>query len=207
MALLYFLTHPEVHIDPAVPVPQWGLSERGFERMRALLERPWTRSLAGVWSSTEQKARDGALLLGAASGVEHRELEQLGENDRSATGFLPPEEFQRTADEFFARPKESVRGWERAVDAQSRVVGAVERVLQTAQAENLSGDLCVVAHGGVGALLLAHLKGAPISRALDQPGGGGGCVYAFERESRALAFGWRTIEDELLSAGSTPPQP
>lgn len=30
---LYFITHPNVLIDPTVPVPQWPLSERGLARM------------------------------------------------------------------------------------------------------------------------------------------------------------------------------
>jgi hypothetical protein len=34
----------------------------------------------------------------------------MRENDRAATGFLPPAEFEVTADAFFARPRESVRG-------------------------------------------------------------------------------------------------
>lgn len=193
MSLVTFLTHPEVEIDPAVPVPDWGLSQRGFERMRALLSLAWTGELAAVWSSCEQKARDGAQLLAAASRLEPLELEGLGENDRSATGFLPQEEFQRTADEFFARPAESVRGWERALDAQARVVAAVDELL----ARSPAGEVCIVAHGGVGALLLAQLSDVPISRALDQPGGGGGCLFRFEREGRALVEGWRTIEAEL----------
>ena len=48
----------------------------------------------------------------------------IGENDRSATGFLPREEFWATADLFFAHPTESIRGWERAIDAQARIVAA-----------------------------------------------------------------------------------
>ena len=52
----------------------------------------------------------------------------MHENDRSATGFLEPSEFERVADEFFARPTVSIGGWERAIDAQKRIVGEVEAV-------------------------------------------------------------------------------
>ena len=37
MALVYFITHPDVTIDPAVPVPAWPLSPRGRARMTAIL--------------------------------------------------------------------------------------------------------------------------------------------------------------------------
>ena len=43
----------------------------------------------------------------------------IGENDRSATGFVPAEEFEALADTFFADPHTSIRGWERAIDALS----------------------------------------------------------------------------------------
>ena len=36
------------------------------------------------------------------------------------------------------------------------------------------GPIVVVSHGGVGTLLLCHLKGVPISRTEEQPGGNGG---------------------------------
>ena len=119
-------------------------------------------------------------------------IAELGENDRSSTGYLPKREFEATADLFFAHPEESVRGWERAVDAQRRIVAAMEHVIAKAQGH---GNIAVISHSGVGALLLCHLKGVPISRAEDQPGAGGGCVYSFDAETRALASGWRLIED------------
>ena len=41
---------------------------------------------------------------------------------------MPPEEFEYTADLFFAHPEESIRGWERASDAQRRVMVADEQM-------------------------------------------------------------------------------
>ena len=96
------------------------------------------------------------------------------------------------ADAFFAHPEASIRGWERAADAQRRIVDAAAAIFAQAPAR---GDVAVVFHGGVGALLLCHLKGMPISRTEDQPGGGGGFVFAFDTTSRTLRSGWRRIED------------
>jgi broad specificity phosphatase PhoE len=56
------------------------------------------------------------------------------------------------------------------------------------------GNIAVVAHGGVGALLLCQLKGVPISRAEDQPGEGGGNFFVFRRDDRALLHGWQPID-------------
>ena len=52
----------------------------------------------------------------------------------------------------------------------------------------------IVSHGGVGALLLCHLKGVPISRSEDQTGGRGGNFFSFDARSRRMLSGWKRIE-------------
>lgn len=194
----YFITHPDVLLDPSRPVERWPLSERGRARMHRLLELSWSAELERVFSSSEQKALDGAEILAGALGIPHSVLPGLGENDRSATGFLPPDEFWRVVDDYFACPGESIRGWERASDAQKRIVAAVREGLAAAPGE------CVafVSHGGVGTLLHCHLKGVPISRSEEQPrpepgspaGAGGGFYLCFEPSSWKLVHSWRPID-------------
>ncbi|MDO9711235.1 histidine phosphatase family protein [Paracraurococcus lichenis] len=191
MATGWFVTHPEVAIDPAVAVPDWGLSEVGRRRAALLAARPWAPGLVAVFSSAERKARETAAPLAARLGLPVLVREALGENDRSATGYLPGAEFEATADRFFARPEESIRGWERAVDAQARIAAAVAAAL----AEAPPGDLAIIAHGAVGALLRCRLAGLPISRAEDQPPGGGGHCFAFDRSGLRLLTPWRRIEE------------
>lgn len=186
-----FITHPNVVIDPAVPVTEWPLSARGRERMQACCALPWVGGLTALYSSAERKALDGAAILSEATGLEVGIRDGLGENDRSATGYLPPVEFEATADRFFAKPAASVRGWARAVDEQRRIVATVEAVIAESPGE---GGIAIVSHGAVGALLLAHLLGQPISRRFDQPANGGGNVFAFEAGSRALIHGWQPID-------------
>jgi broad specificity phosphatase PhoE len=191
MALAHFITHPEVAIDAAVPITEWPLSPRGVARARLLAARPAMAELRAIVSSAERKAVETAAILAGPLALPVPALELLGENDRSATGYLPRTEFEATADLFFAHPGTSIRGWERAVDAQARIVAAVEAAL----AQAAPGDVAIVAHGGVGALLLCHLTRAPISRAADQPGEGGGNLFTFDRATRALVGGWRPIEE------------
>ncbi len=192
MASVHFITHPEVVITPKVPVPDWPLSAVGMRRMRLAAEQPWLAGVQSIFTSTERKAMDAAGVLAGKLGISPVAIEDLGENERSATGHLPRIEFEAVADEFFAQPDVSVRGWERAADAQRRIVRAVERAMSLASAE---GDVTIVSHGGVGALLLCHLRGVPISRDADQPGGEGGNVYSFCKASRQLLSGWRRIEE------------
>jgi broad specificity phosphatase PhoE len=191
MVIVYFITHPEVSIDAAVPVPDWPLSPVGSRRMQAAMGRPWLAGVRSVFCSAERKAMDAAGIAANYLGLRPTVVEALGENDRSATGYLPKSEFEAVADEFFARPDDSIRGWERAKDAQHRIVGAVERIVWMSAAD---GDVAIVSHGGVGTLFLCHLKGIPISRTEEQPGEGGGNFFSFDAAGRHLLSEWRRIE-------------
>jgi broad specificity phosphatase PhoE len=188
---IYFITHPDVVIDPAISVPQWPLSERGRSRMRRLLSHAWIPKIAAIYCSTEQKAIDGAAILSSAIGIPFHQVAALGENDRSATGYLPKAEFEATVDAFFARPRESIRGWERAVAAQDRIVRALEGIARTTPG---SDPMVVVSHGGVGTLLLCHLKGSPITRQEEQPGSSGGHYFLFQEPEGTLVHGWTAID-------------
>jgi broad specificity phosphatase PhoE len=198
---VFFVTHPDVAIDPKLPVTDWPLTERGRARLRALAASPWVRGVRHIFASGERKARDSAQILADALGIDgYVIVDDLGENDRSATGYLPKPEFEATADAFFAQPETSVRGWERAVDAQARIVHAVEQIASRASG---NGELAIIGHGGTGTLLYCHLAGLPIDRRHDQPATNGGNWFAFDAATRKLMFdGWRSID----LAPEDPPQ-
>jgi len=187
---VFFITHPNVAIDRDVPVPQWPLSELGLQRMRGGLAQPWVRQISAVYSSDERKARDGAAILADHLGLGVSCLPGLRENDRSSTGFLPPEEFEGVADQFFAHPEQSIRGWETARDAQARVLRAVAEVLE----DRTHGSIAIVSHGAVGTLLFCHLAGKPISRRHDQPANGGGNYFSFPLLTKVPDHGWRSFD-------------
>ncbi|QBX54892.1 histidine phosphatase family protein [Nocardioides seonyuensis] len=184
-----FLTHPEVVVDPSTPVTRWSLSDVGRARAhtfaRVLVGQGWEL----IVSSEEQKAVETAEILGEALGLPVANDPELGENDRSATGFLPPEEFERTADRFFARPDEAVRGWETAASAQRRIVAAVRRVSAAAPGRRI----VFVGHGAVGGLLLGDLTDLPISRELDQPRQGS--WFAFDPTTWSTNDSWRALPE------------
>ena len=191
MKTVYYISHPEVVIDPAVPVPRWPLSPQGLARMRLLLQQPWVPQITAVYCSTEQKAIDGAALLAAHLALPVSQVAALGENDRSATGYLPASEFESVVGQFFAHPAVSIRGWEPAAVAQQRIVHTVTAIIAQ---EASAGSMAIVAHGGVGTLLLCALAGYGIHRRYEQPGQGGGNYYAFDASSRVLRHGWRPID-------------
>jgi broad specificity phosphatase PhoE len=189
MPIAYYVTHPQVKLDPAIPVSEWGLSEEGRKRAHALLNQFWITAIQRIVSSAERKAIETAEIIGKHIGVAVELRLRTQENDRSATGFLPPREFEQTADEFFRLPYRSVCGWERAVDAQVRIVTEVDNVLRTSGERNV----LFVGHGGVGTLLLVSLLKIPISRQYDQPAGGGN-YFSFHFPQRSVVHAWQPID-------------
>jgi broad specificity phosphatase PhoE len=192
MASLIFITHPEVVIDPRRPVPEWPLNATGRARMERFAGLLANRDISAVYASTERKATDGAAIVADRLGLSYATDEDLGENDRSSTGYIAPPEFWEVVAEFFGRPHESIRGWERAIDAQTRIVNAVRRVLRE---DETSADIVIVSHGGVGCLLTAHLQQVEIGRESRPSHPGGGCFIVIDRQSFRLQQDWRAIED------------
>ena len=194
----YYLTHPQVNVDANVDVPKWGLSEIGKSRVMALIAsgsaKSSLRNIKHIISSGETKAIETAKPIADFIGCGFETVENMHENDRSATGFLPPDEFEIVADQFFANPDENIRGWESANDAQSRILTEVENCLL----EYLEGDIMFVGHGGVGTLLYCALSGNAINRKFDQGpqngGVGGGNFFSFDPKTRKALHHWRAME-------------
>lgn len=186
-----YITHPDVVVDPLVPVARWPLSEKGLFRMSAMLSQPWVGDISVIYCSTEQKALDGAQVLATYLGLDLHSREDLGENDRTSTGYLEQEAFLAHVRRFFATPDDSVGGWEPAVAAQTRVVHAMKDI---ASSHDADAHIAVVGHGGVGSLLLTSLLGCPVSMEQEQPGKTGGNYFVFDAAGWSLDDGWRPVD-------------
>lgn len=184
-----YLTHPQVDLEPSRPVPLWRLSQRGRSRIEAARRAPWLQSVTRLISSAETKAVETAAILGEHVRIPVEIDSAMGENDRSATGFLTPDKFEAAADEFFANPDTSWNGWERATDAADRIETAVRRALSDG-----AGTVLFVGHGAVGTLLKCRIGGRAIARSEDQPHGGGN-VFAFDLAAGKILCDWTAIED------------
>lgn len=188
MQRIVYLTHPEVEIDPLVPVPDWGLNSIGADRVAQVVPR-FAGANWDVATSAERKALETAWPFGRALGRAVHVVPDLHENDRSATGFLAGPAFEAAADQFFAAPDQSFRGWETARAAQARVVAQFDRLIAALEADQ---SLLICGHGGVGTLLFCHLSGHAISRQWDQKGGGH--WFEIDTETRRPSCHWQPIE-------------
>ncbi|WP_299667870.1 histidine phosphatase family protein [uncultured Ruegeria sp.] len=168
MPKLVLITHPEVYIDPVVPITEWGLSATGRKRATEFASNEVLSKVAQIWTSGERKARETGEILAAPRTLPVIYHLGLGENDRSATGYLPRDDSEAAADAFFAQPEMSYRGWETAVEAQIRIHRAVKEIVHM----HGTGDLAIVTHGAVGTLLWCALSDCSIDRKYDQPSQG-----------------------------------
>ena len=189
---LRYLSHPQVVIDPNVPVPDWPLNDVGRARIVALADvvRDRLPRTTSVWSSPERKALDTAYILAPALDCEVRIAADSNENDRSSTGFLPADAFEAAADQFFGAPDVAFRGWETAQDAQNRILNSIKSMILQAP----DGDLLVIGHGAVGTLLFCAAQGIPISRRHDQGPTGGGNILDFDRQTLGITREWVALE-------------
>jgi len=184
-----YLSHPQVKIDAKTPVPEWGLSDLGIKRTNALYNSKKLIKTTTIITSTEVKALETANIIASFLNLKPEIYENLHENDRSSTGFLKPDEFETVADKFFAEPEKSISGWERAIDAQARIVKKTMSIIKT----HKNGDILMVGHGGVGTLLMCHFANLPISRQYDQPSGGGN-FFSVQLNSLKLLHQWLPME-------------
>ncbi len=68
MTTSYFAAHPEVAIDPETPIPDWGSSPKGYERIRASCGGSLLDEVDDVVVSDERNALDCAETLHARRG-------------------------------------------------------------------------------------------------------------------------------------------
>lgn len=195
MPIARYLSHPQVLVDPNKDVPKWSLNDIGYKRVKQLVERIEKEGILSdtkyIISSAETKAVETAQPIADILECELIIEPLMHENDRSATGFLKPDEFENVADQFFNSPDMSARGWETARDAQTRILQQVERVLDTSN----QNDVLFVGHGGVGTLLYCALSKNEIDRKFDQGAGGGGNYFTFDIETKKPLHGWHAMEE------------
>ncbi len=189
-----YVSHPEVNIDPSIPVEQWELSKTDRARALNFVARDLLDKQIPIYSSTEQKALDLAHIISTKTHSQIISRADLGENDRSSTGYLEQKPFEIHVKHFFANPGESISGWETAHDAQIRIVRAVKMMLE---AHNCQNPIVICGHGGVGTLLKCHMGQRSIAQSEDQretahPSGGN--IFAFSLARKELLCDWTPME-------------
>lgn len=186
MTTMYFVTHPEVIIDPSLPISLWDYSERGAARLEKILKKIWIKSVDAIYSSNEPRATKAAQTIADQLGYRLHVLEELGDVDRSSTGFVPQEEFTKLMEEFYAHPDTSVRGWEKATDAQTRVHNGIRKILTLSPTAN---HIALVSHTILANLLMCTMRNIAIAQLEDVPQ-----TFSFEVEPDGKSQNWISLD-------------
>ncbi|MET0343857.1 MAG: histidine phosphatase family protein [Polyangiales bacterium] len=155
MRHLHLIKHGAPRIDPACPSHAWSLSEAGRDQARRAADTLRSAGLTLVVSSEEPKARETAEVLAAALGLPSQAMLGLHEQLRySAPQLDSLDAFRARVHAVLARPSERSFGDETGDEAHARFRTAVEAVMRVH-----AGNVAIVAHGTVMALLVARVRG------------------------------------------------
>ena len=169
MRKLILIKHAAPQVEAGLPPEQWHLSEEGKAKCGALARAVAPLAPVVVVSSEELKAVETAQVVARELKVPHRPAPDLHEHDRSNVPQLRTAEFISMMELLFRRPHELVLGKETAVAALSRFESALDEVVM----EHPEGNVAVVSHGTVIALLLEKLdrrrRGFEVWRAMKLP--------------------------------------
>jgi broad specificity phosphatase PhoE len=152
MRKLILIKHAAPLVIPGTPPEKWKLSDKGRESIAPLAEALRPHAPAVVVTSEEPKARETGELLAQALGIPFETAAGLHEHDRSNVPHMRSGEFISHVEVFFRKPTERVLGRESAVVALDRFEAAVNSVI----AKHAGGNIAIVSHGTVIALLAAE---------------------------------------------------
>ena len=150
MTRVYLIRHAETVCtadDPAL----WPLSERGEEQARMLGAQSFWDEVKAIISSDEFKAVSTVQTIAFDRKIPlymHGGLREL----HRTPGWI--EDYEARVLEVFQKPALSIAGWERAADAQARMLAAFEELLTKYD----QTPIAIVSHAMVLALLLASVN-------------------------------------------------
>ncbi len=188
MTKLVFITHPAVEIDPQISINQWQISQDGQKQIENLLKYPFWEEVDVIYSSQEGKALNTAKQIRAHfAGLKSPAPEgtfDLHEIDRSATGVLPKEVYDKAIEEFYQNPDKSYKGWETANAAKERITKVVTQIME----DNAGKTVAIVGHGATGTLLACRIKKIEPSFAEDPHTNG--CIMTCDWDKKTVLSPW-----------------
>jgi broad specificity phosphatase PhoE len=155
MSKLIYITHPEVTVDPEVPIDQWELSEEGFDSVERLLEWDLFDEVDYVYTSEEKKAYTVAEQIKRKCGIDYAKIKDLGEMDRSSTGVISPKEkYMEAVKSAYENPASGINGWESHLAVMLRNAKVIEELAKN----HKDKTIMIVGHGGAGTTIKCFIK-------------------------------------------------
>ena len=122
MTKIYLIRHAESK-PTGHDATRWPLSERGEQQAVALAAQAFWSEIVAIVSSDEPKAMASVQDVAIERGIPLLTRECLRELKRTSAWL---DDYEERVREAFESPARSIGGWERATDAQVRVLACVD---------------------------------------------------------------------------------
>lgn len=177
---IYFITHPNVQVNPELPPDQWSLSQKGYQRLDQLSQESFWLEVQHIFASYDNRGQETGKYLAQKHNLPLQQFPGLHEYERRESPFLSLNDLRIAMRMFFKRPKESIFGWERALDAQNRIRNTLHQLID--EYPDLD-TIAICSHGVIGSLLRSELMGHPIEESLCQEEIGAYLMLDWEHQS------------------------
>ena len=169
MAKLYLIRHgetdynSELRFQGQIDIP---LNQKGIEQAEKVADFFKDIPLQTIYTSTLQRARTTAEIIGKAKGIEPQETDALREMSFGIWENMNSKDIQKNYakewKDFFASPASTtIPKGESMSDVQKRAYPVVQQILD----EHPEGDVAFVAHGGIIRVLICTMLGLDLNRA------------------------------------------
>ena len=168
MAKLYLIRHGEtdynneLRFQGQIDIP---LNQKGIEQAEKVAEFLKDIPLQAIYTSTLQRARTTAEIIGRAKKIKPQETDALREMSFGIWENMNSKDIQKKYakewKDFFAKPASTkIPQGESMSDVQKRVYPVVQQILD----EHPEGDVAFVAHGGIIRVLICTMLGLDLDR-------------------------------------------
>jgi len=146
---IYFIRHFKTVIDPDVPSENWKLSQPNPSVKEKILSNIDQDNIGNLYASAEKKAINTLEFLFEGKAI--HVVKELGEVDRSKSGFIP--DYNVTVERFF---NGNCPEWESVENVASRI-NTTFKFISEKEKDNMK-DVWVVVHGLWFSFILSKLE-------------------------------------------------
>ena len=192
--LVRYLIHPQSLDNLSLSQSACALDDDARARAEALAKSGLLDGTSYIFSSSHAMARQTASIIGDRLAILPSIDADMDESDNLVTGALPQVGLVgRLKRLFSAYEDQGAAPGEDAMDAQDRIAAAYLSAMERVLTSGMRGDVLMVGHGRVGALLFCYLAGQGIGAEFTPPPAG--YYFTYDWGARKMLHGWQAMEE------------
>lgn len=153
--IVTLIRHSLTTPDSSIPIPLWGLNEKGVELAKELSQNPIIQNLECIYTSLEIKALETGVIIAKNKSIPMRTDSRLCEITSFTNKMFP--DFESYAQDFFEDRVERWNNGESKSEALERFNKAIEDIKETNY-----HNVGIVSHGSILTLFLSQYISKPL---------------------------------------------